>query len=55
MTNEEMYHLIDMLTMRITEILMNKNNYRLLSLEDKKEAILFDKEIIRKLQEKIDG
>lgn len=55
MKDEELYHLIDMLEMRIASILMNSSDFRLLSDNQKTEAILFDKNLIKKMKSMTEG
>ena len=50
MDNEEIYHLIDMLEIRIDSILANDAIFRLLSDSQKLEAVKYDRNIIEKLK-----
>ena len=55
MNDEELYHLIDLLEMRITSLLMNESDFRLLSEAQKLEAIMFDRDLIIKLKSQTKG
>ena len=51
MNDEQRCHLIDLLEIRISSILINKDEARMMSGNQKHEAIMFDKTLILLLQE----
>ena len=55
MNDEELYHLIDILNERTTSILMDGSKFRLMSQDQKNEALLFNIALIEKLRQSIQG